>query len=59
MVLADKTLFVAGPPDVFANKEGDVAALEGKKGGCSASPQPQTTGDSASRNSARRRSSMA
>jgi hypothetical protein len=33
MVLADKTLFVAGPPDVFPSKEGDVAALEGKKGG--------------------------
>ena len=33
MVLAGKTLFVAGPPDVFAGKEGDVAAFEGKKGG--------------------------
>ena len=33
MVLAGKTLFIAGPPDVFASKEGDVAAFEGKKGG--------------------------
>jgi len=33
MVLAGETLFIAGPPDVFASKAGDVDALEGKKGG--------------------------
>jgi len=32
MVLADKTLFLAGPPDVFADQKPDVEAFEGKKG---------------------------
>jgi outer membrane protein assembly factor BamB len=32
MVLAGKTLFVAGPPDVFAEDD-PLAALEGRKGG--------------------------
>lgn len=33
MVLAGKTLFIAGPPDVFSGKEGDADILAGKKGG--------------------------
>jgi len=33
MFLAGKTLFTAGPPNVFVGKKGDLAALEGRKGG--------------------------
>jgi outer membrane protein assembly factor BamB len=33
MVLAGKTLFVAGPPDALAGPRPDVAAYEGRKGG--------------------------
>ena len=33
MVLAEGTLFLAGPPDPFAGGKADTAALEGKRGG--------------------------
>ena len=33
MLLSDKILFLAGPPDVFVTKEGDPAAFEEAKGG--------------------------
>jgi hypothetical protein len=33
MLLSDKILFLAGPPDVFVTKEGDAAAWAGAKGG--------------------------
>jgi outer membrane protein assembly factor BamB/uncharacterized membrane protein len=33
IALAGETLFLAGPPDVFAGQEPDVAAYEGRRGG--------------------------
>jgi len=32
MVLADKTLFLAGPPDVFADQKTAMETFEGRKG---------------------------